>query len=182
MAFERQDGADEKRRRICVALWAYAYEIMDDPLVPDEMFDRICREIDIDIPTDRPNLDQWFREQFDPSTGMWIHRHPEMDGIRRIYTLLTGNPSRSPSGEKRVRSAQSGADIIYDPAGCNSYFMNMVWLASLGFRVIPGTFHANDFSFHYEFEPDAMRIWDGRREKRILYTDIFSHRGPISDR
>ena len=35
----------ERRRRINVALWAYAYEERDDPIVDDATFDRVSYEI-----------------------------------------------------------------------------------------------------------------------------------------
>lgn len=66
----------ECRHRINASLWAYAYEIMDDPLVSDEQYDRVCREINPAIKTGR--LDTFFAEEFDPSTGMWIYKHPEV--------------------------------------------------------------------------------------------------------
>ena len=64
-----------------------------DNLVPDEMFDMVCREIDLSIPTDRPDLDEWFKANFDPSTGLWIHKHPELERLKEIYSnLKSGRP------------------------------------------------------------------------------------------
>lgn len=79
----------ETRRRIMVSVWAYAYEIANPPrsLVPDHVFDAECYMLaaNIRIDTDRLDLDYWFRGAFDPSTGMWIHKHPELDKIRQLY-------------------------------------------------------------------------------------------------
>lgn len=72
-----------------VSVWAYAYEIANPPrsLVPDHVFDAECYMLaaNIRIDTDRLDLDYWFRGAFDPSTGMWIHKHPELDKIRQLY-------------------------------------------------------------------------------------------------
>lgn len=75
----------ETKRRINLAVWAYAYEFENDSLVPDEKFDRECRLVDLTISTSRPDLDDWFKREFDPSTGVWIHKHPELQKIRELY-------------------------------------------------------------------------------------------------
>ena len=48
-------------------------------------FDKKCLEVDLSIDTDNPELDSFFRKEFDPSTGQWIHKHPEK---RKIGYLL----------------------------------------------------------------------------------------------
>lgn len=78
----------ERRRRIQVCLWAYAYEVEDNPLVDDGTFDKVCREIDVKIDTNKPEIDAWFRKEFDPCTGSWIRSHPDYDGIRLLYHRL----------------------------------------------------------------------------------------------
>ncbi len=81
----------ERRRRIQVAVWAYAYEVHDESLVPDAVYDRVCREVDVSVDTGRPDLDAWFRSEFDPSTGFWVHSHPDRDGaLAALYRRLTG--------------------------------------------------------------------------------------------
>ena len=79
----------ETRRRIMVSVWAYAYEMANPPvsLVPDHVFDAECYMLaaGLRIDTDRLDLDYWFRGAFDPSTGMWIHKHPELDKIKKLY-------------------------------------------------------------------------------------------------
>jgi len=76
----------ERKRRINVSVWAYAYEIDNEPLVSDEEYDRECRLVDLSIETGR--LDEWFRANFQPDTGMWIHNHPELDRVENIYNLI----------------------------------------------------------------------------------------------
>lgn len=80
----------ETRRRIIVSVWAYAYEVKNVSLVPDNVFDAECYMLaaNLRIDTDRLDLDYWFRGAFDPSTGMWIHKHPELDKIAKLYERL----------------------------------------------------------------------------------------------
>lgn len=79
--------ATEKERRCKVAVWAYAYELENVSLVDDATFDLTCRAIDTAVATDRPDLDVWFKSTFDPSTGLWVHKHPE---LRRLKTIVRG--------------------------------------------------------------------------------------------
>lgn len=81
---------DETRRRVRLTVWAYAYEIENDPLVDDATFDRECREVDLAARTKRPDLDDWWIDNFDPSTGMWIRQHPEIKRAAALYRRLKG--------------------------------------------------------------------------------------------
>jgi len=75
----------ERRHRIRVTLWAYAYEIENVSLVSDEEYDRVSRLIDPRVPTGHAVLDAFFATKFDPSTGMWIYQHPELNRVRALY-------------------------------------------------------------------------------------------------
>lgn len=75
----------ETRRRIRLAAWAYAYEYRADSLVPDYVFDFESRCVDLNIRTDKPDLDIFFVIHFDPSTGSWIHYHPELEKVAQLY-------------------------------------------------------------------------------------------------
>lgn len=79
---------EETRRRVQLTIWAYAYEIANDPMVDDATFDRIAREVDLREVTNRADLDAWWVLNFDPSTGMWIHQHPELDKAAARYHSL----------------------------------------------------------------------------------------------
>ena len=80
----------ETRRRVRLTVWAYAYEIEQDPLVGDDEWDRECLLVDLSVSTARPDLDEWWRANFSPDTGMWIHLHPEKHLAAHLYRRLTG--------------------------------------------------------------------------------------------
>jgi hypothetical protein len=71
----------ERHRRVLLTLAAYAYEIEDVSLCSDHLFDAECLLVDLEMDTGRPDLDAWWRENFHPSTGMWILNHPELDKV-----------------------------------------------------------------------------------------------------
>lgn len=73
------------RIRVCVA--SYAYEVEHDSIMTDHEFDDMCKMIDLSIDTTNPEMDKWFRENFAPHTGCWIHKHPHIDGIKRLYRM-----------------------------------------------------------------------------------------------
>lgn len=79
----------ERKRRIDVAVWAYGYEYESESLVPDDVFDRVSLAIVPEMATGNKRLDNFFRRHFHPDTGMWIRKHPDLDGIRRVYLLKT---------------------------------------------------------------------------------------------
>lgn len=54
-------------------------------MVPDHIFDREACLVDLSIDTGRPDLDNWFRANFSPDTGMWIRNHPELGKIKGLY-------------------------------------------------------------------------------------------------
>lgn len=79
---------DERRRRINITLWAYAYEYKANPIVDDAKFDETCKAIDLSISTGNDKLDQWFKDNFLPHTGQWIHKHPELNKIKALYNRV----------------------------------------------------------------------------------------------
>lgn len=76
---------EETRNRIRVSVAAYAYEILDEPIMSDGEFDALCLKIDPYEPTGNALMDEFFMMDFDPSTGSWIHRHPDLEGIEAIH-------------------------------------------------------------------------------------------------
>lgn len=77
----------ERRRRIRLSVWAYAYEIAGSSLVDDATFDREAYTCDPTIATG--HLDEWWRTFFARHTGQWIYGHPEMDKLAKLYQRLT---------------------------------------------------------------------------------------------
>ncbi len=78
----------ERMNRICVSLWAYAYEFKGDSIVSDGEFDKVCLSIDKSIKTGYTVTDKFFEEEFQPDTGQWIHAHPDLDKIAQLYKRL----------------------------------------------------------------------------------------------
>jgi len=76
---------EERRRRILVCLWAYAYEIQSQVFVSDERFDSECLLVDVSVNTGHPVMDSWFKKEFDPCTGSWVHTHPEIEKLSALY-------------------------------------------------------------------------------------------------
>lgn len=71
--------------RIRLSIAAFAYEFDATSIMTDAEFDKMCLEVDTSVPTTRPDLDLWFKENFNPATGMWIRDHPEIKGIEALY-------------------------------------------------------------------------------------------------
>lgn len=75
----------ERANRIRLSVAAYAYEFNNDSIMSDAAFDELSKAIDPTMSTDHPIMDEFFRTKFGPFTGMWIHDHPQVEGIQRIY-------------------------------------------------------------------------------------------------
>jgi hypothetical protein len=75
----------ERRNRIRLTLAAYAYEFDDNPIMSDAEFDDISRKINPNIATGHKQHDKFFREKFEPDTGMWIRQHPFLRRVDRVY-------------------------------------------------------------------------------------------------
>lgn len=78
----------ERRRRIRVAAWAYAYEVDAAPLVDDATYDAEAAIIDPFASTGNDVLDWFFLTEFQPHTGQWVHKHPELDKLRKLVKKL----------------------------------------------------------------------------------------------
>jgi hypothetical protein len=70
-----------------VAAWAFAYEFLNRSDVSDAVFDSECYKVDLSIDTGNPKMDKWFRENFEPHTGQWIHRHPELKKLQKYLGI-----------------------------------------------------------------------------------------------
>lgn len=80
----------EKQRqlRIRLSLFAYAYEFLEVSMVSDAEFDRLSELVDFTIETGNEEMDKFFRENFEPCTGMWIQKHPHKERLREIILSL----------------------------------------------------------------------------------------------
>ena len=83
----------QTKLRIMLSAAAFAYEFQpnEEPLCSDGEFDEACKMVDVSIPTSRPDLDDFFRKEFDPSTGVWIHNHPELVKVEAYTNYLRRN-------------------------------------------------------------------------------------------
>lgn len=75
----------ERRRRFKLLIWAYAYEFRSHSIVPDAVFDAEAAKIDVRMDTGNAAQDFWWRGWFEPFTAIWIHNHPDLDKIRKVY-------------------------------------------------------------------------------------------------
>jgi hypothetical protein len=164
---------NERKNRIRVALFAYAYEVMDDPIASDSDFDSLCLKINPNVITDNPVMDRFFKEEFNPSTGMWIYKHPEWEGIARIYTSITGKPSipirQNVFHEAPITSATASH-------GFKDQAEMKIYIASLGLSVLPHSLiHKNLGILDFEFDRDVFRVTQKHTgiSKSIFYRDWF---------
>lgn len=73
-----------RQARICVAIWAVAYEFFNHSWVSDAKYDETCKEVerDLAIATDKPKLDKWYQKNFMAHTGQWVHKHPDLKYLK----------------------------------------------------------------------------------------------------
>lgn len=82
------EASFQRQLRIRLALAAYAYEFESDAILSDADFDAMSKMVDLNVDTGAPDLDFFFSEEFSPDTGQWIHKHPELDKVGRLYHYL----------------------------------------------------------------------------------------------
>lgn len=75
----------ERRNRIRIAVFAYAYEVMNVSLVSDAEYDRLARSINTSVPTGNVLMDHFFKTHYSQDTGLWVHRHPRLSDLDRLY-------------------------------------------------------------------------------------------------
>ena len=136
--------SDETRNRIRVAVAAYAYEIESRLIMSDADFDELASRIEPNVATGNVRLDRFFRDEFLPHTGQWVHKHPEPEGLERIFRMLTDdfrnnldlfepypaepeymvlarNAAKRAAGEIKNPCSVCGLDVTLNPAfgGCH---------------------------------------------------------------
>lgn len=82
----------ERRIRIRLCTWAYAYEIASKPLVSDVVYDALAYQSNTQIVTGK--FDDWWKQCYTPYSGVWIHSHPDLEGVRRLYETISKSITR----------------------------------------------------------------------------------------
>jgi len=90
----------ERRRRIRVAVWAHAYEVLDTSLVSDAVFDAECKLVNPAASTGNAKLDRFFSQHFADYTGQWVHKHPEKAKLDRLTRQCIQRQSEPPTIRK----------------------------------------------------------------------------------
>ena len=72
----------EIKNRIKLSVAAYAYEFLGDSIMTDHQYDELSLEINPNEKTGNEKMDNFFKTQFEPCTGMWIRKHPEIKRLR----------------------------------------------------------------------------------------------------
>ena len=76
---------EEIRNRIRLSVAAFAYEFMNDSIMSDEEYDELSKKINKNKDTGNQYLDNWFRLNFVPDSGMWIRTHPQLSRLNYFY-------------------------------------------------------------------------------------------------
>lgn len=90
------DKEIERRDRIKLSMAAYVYEFHAQSIMSDGDFDSLALKIRPELSTIEEyhtdeqvkrysRLDTFFREEFSPYTGQWIHKHPEIDRLHLLF-------------------------------------------------------------------------------------------------
>lgn len=161
----------ERRNRIMVSLWAYAYEVMNESLVSDGKYDSTCRAINPRLRTGNEVMDRFFRDEFDPSTGVWIYKHPQIEVIYNAYWKATG---KIPSAMQRHKSGELVTQQVSN-MGFKSHFEGVCYLAYLGFKVVGGRY-CGETVFDYEFDDRFIHMTNPvtKEHKSIMLSELFN--------
>ncbi len=84
----------EIRRRIRLSVAALVYERLNDSVMSDAEFDRESLLVDLSIDTGNKRLDRFFRSNFTPYTGLWVHRHPEKIKLMTLWNTYYNKEAR----------------------------------------------------------------------------------------
>lgn len=79
---------NQKQIRIKVLLGAYAYQMLDKPIMSDAEWDDLASQVVINESTSNSSLDKWFKQHFQPYTAQWIYTYPELDKLQKLYNRL----------------------------------------------------------------------------------------------
>lgn len=93
----------ERKARIKLSVAAWAYENGLRPIMSDHDYDALSKTIRPTLATGNPRLDHFFRRHFEPHTGLWIHQHPDQQGLADIYYRYYLPNLLTPEERKRAR-------------------------------------------------------------------------------
>jgi hypothetical protein len=71
-----------------------AYYEGNTVLISDAEYDALAYSIDLSIDTNNPVMDAWFRREFTPDTGQWVHHHPNKAGLAYYANLWRNRNER----------------------------------------------------------------------------------------
>ncbi len=76
-----------RRDRIRVSVAAWAYEESYKPIMTDQEYDELSERVHSqrNVATGNHRLDRFFQREFNPDTGLWVHRHPNIPALENIY-------------------------------------------------------------------------------------------------
>lgn len=81
------EAVEQRRLRIRLSVFAYAYEMLDTSLVPDHVYDEMSRKVNPAIETGHPVIDEFFKTCFEPTSGAWVRRHPEIGKLKARFAI-----------------------------------------------------------------------------------------------
>ena len=117
----------ERHLRAKLAVCAYAYEIMHESLVSDAWFDEACRRVNLKQSTGNKKLDAWWRKNFDPSTGMWVHSHPDKARLEQIAQRIIKDKQMDITGPGRQKAIAAQLKKEINDWCANKYFDGHRW-------------------------------------------------------
>lgn len=92
-----------RHSRIKIAVAAWAYEFGPHPIMSDKDYDALAELVHQErhIATGNHRLDRFFQREFNPDTGMWVHRHPNKAGLENIYARYYYKPKKRRRRKRR---------------------------------------------------------------------------------
>lgn len=87
MTYKPTEIEIERHNRIILLIAAYAYEFLDESWICDYEFDELAKKINPQIETGHKVCDEFFKTEFHPATGSWIHNFPkeELSKLKSLY-------------------------------------------------------------------------------------------------
>ena len=163
----------ERRNRILLSVYAWAYEVKNISLVPDYVYDELSYRINPDIETGHKIMDEFFKEKFSKVTGQWIYDHPLIEGIISIYLFLMSKKSST----MRYHAVNlDHAHILlyeYEMAG-KTYIATKSFLAAIKDDIQACTFHGNYYEKARIAGINLNALLIDNTNERIIYESLLT--------